>query len=166
MAVDLKALPRNDQILLGAAALAFIFTFLPFDGIHSHGVGANESAWHGAPGVLACLCVVLALVIALAQTFAAENLPKLAVSWNMVLTGLGALAVILYVIRWLTLPSNSVFGVSYSVTLQWGGYVEIVLCVVFTAFAFMRVRESGEAMPWENRGTAPTAPPAPTPPAA
>lgn len=57
---DVKALPRNVQLLLGAGLLAFIATFFPFDGIHEHGLGADENAWNGVAGVLGALAITLA----------------------------------------------------------------------------------------------------------
>ena len=155
---DIKALPRNVQILLGVGLLAFIATFFPFDGIHEHGLGADENAWNGVAGVLGALAITLGFLAALGQTFAAASMPKLAVSWAFITAALGAFATFMFIIHWIALPSDEVFGVHIGLSLQWGGYVEIILCVVFTAVALMMLRESGEAMPWENRGDA--APPA------
>lgn len=156
---DVTNLPRNVQILLGAGLLAFIATFFPFDGIHFHGVGANENAWNGIAGVLGALAITLGLAVAVAQTFAAASMPKLGVSWSFITASLGAFATVMFIIHWIALPSDTVFGVHFGLTLQWGGYVEIILCIIFTAVAVMLLRETGEAMPWESHGTTP-APPA------
>jgi hypothetical protein len=157
---DLRQLPRNTQIMLGAAILAFVFTFLPFDGVHSHGFGVDRNAWHGFTGVVGCLLVLATLVVLLGQTFAAESLPEIPASWNVVAVALSGLAVIFFILRWLVLPSETAFGITISDSLQWGGYIEILLCIVVTAFALMRLRESGDAMPWAPRGEAAPQPPA------
>lgn len=156
---DLKNLPRNTQILLGVGLLAFIATFFPFDGIHEHGFGADENAWNGVAGVLGALAITLGLVAAVAQTLAAESMPKLGVSWSFIMAALGAFATLMFIIHWIALPSDTVFGVHFGLSLQWGGYLEIILCIVFTAVAGMMLRESGEAMPWANHGGT-AAPPA------
>ena len=157
---DIKNLPRNTQIMLGAAVLAFIFTFLPFDGVHSHGFGVDRNAWHGFTGVVGCLFVLATLLVLLMQTFAADSLPEIPASWNVVALALSGLATIFFILRWIVLPSETAFGITISDSLQWGGYLEILLCIVVTAFAFMRLRESGEALPWDTRGSAATPPPA------
>ena len=154
---DVTNLPRNVQILLGAGLLAFIATFFPFDGIHFHGLGANENAWNGVAGVLGALAITLGFGAALAQTFAAASMPKLSVSWTFITATLGAFATLMFIIHWIALPSDTVFGVHFGLTLQWGGYVEIILCIIFTAVAVMMLRESGETMPWDSGSAAPPA---------
>jgi hypothetical protein len=155
---DVTNLPRNVQIMLGVGLLAFIATFFPFDGIHEHGLGADENAWNGVAGVLGALAIMLGFVVVVGQTFAAANMPKLGVSWSFITAALGAFATLMFVIHWIALPSETVFGVHFGLSLQWGGYIEIILCIVFTAVAVMMLRESGEAMPWDSQGAA--APPA------
>ena len=154
---DIKALPRNTQILLGVGLLAFIATFFPFDGIHFRGVGADENAWNGVAGVLGALAITLAFAVVVGQTFAAASMPQLGVSWAFLTAGLGAVASLLFIIHWIALPSENVFGIHFGLSLQWGGYVEIILCIVFTVIAVMNLRETGEAMPWESGGS--SAPP-------
>jgi hypothetical protein len=155
---DIKTLPRKSQILLGAGLLAFIATFFPFDGIHLHGLGADENAWNGVAGVLGALAITVGFAVAVGQTFAAANMPTLGVSWTFLTAGLGAVATLLFIIHWIALPSENVFGVHFGLSLQWGGYVEIILCIVFTAVAVTMLRESGEAMPWDGNGS--SSPPA------
>jgi hypothetical protein len=155
--IDVRTLPRETQILLGVAVLAFIGTFLPFDGIHLHGVGANEDAWHGVAGVLGSLAITLALAVAAGQVFAAASMPLLSVSWNFVLTAFAALATVLFVVHWIALPGEDLLGVHYGLSLQWGGYVEILLCIGLTVLAAMRLRETGETMPWAKGASAPPA---------
>jgi hypothetical protein len=155
---DVTNLPRNVQIMLGAGLLAFIATFFPFDGIHEHGLGADENAWNGVAGVLGALAITLGFAVAVGQSFAAASLPKLSISWSFITAALGAFATLMFIIHWIALPSATVFGVHFGLSLQWGGYVEIILCIAFTAVAVMMLRESGEAMPWDNHGA--TAPPA------
>jgi hypothetical protein len=153
-----NSLGRNDQLFLGGVLLTFICTFLPFDGISIGGQSASESAWHGI-GVLACILVLLVLIVAAVGAFAPSSLPELPVSLRFVEAAGMALAVLFFVIRWLTLPSFF----TVHLHLHWGGYVTLVVAIITTVIAVMRLRESGDAMPWENRGGA-APPPDPTAP--
>jgi hypothetical protein len=150
-------MPRELQALLAVAALAFIGTFFPFDGIHFHGVGANENAWHGIAGVLGALAVTLAAVAIFVQVFAASSMPALSVSWNFIVAALAAFATVMFIIHWIALPHDDFLGQRFGLSLQWGGYLEIIFCIVLTVLAVMRLRAAGEAMPWAGHSSAPPA---------
>lgn len=151
-----KGQSRNEQLFLGGALLAFIFTFLPFEGVSFEGHSASESAWHGV-AVLACLLVLVALVASAVSVFAKSSVPDLPVSLNLVATGAMALAVLFFIIRWLTLPSY--FTISEK--LFWGGYILLIITIATTVIGVMKMRDAGESMPWENRGGGSSTPPAP-----
>lgn len=148
-----NSLSRNDQLFLGGSLLAFICTFLPFDGISEDGFSASENAWHGI-GVLACILVLLALIAAIANAFAAASVPQLPVSMNVLTLGLMALAFVFFIIRWLTLPSYSGFGIHIGLSLHWGGYVTLIVTALTAAVGFLRFRDSGETAPWQQQGGA------------
>jgi hypothetical protein len=150
----LSALPRNEQLFLGGTLLSLICTFFPFDGISVVGTHPTENAWHKI-GVLASLLVLVVFLVALAHTFARSSIPQLPVSLNLIEAGGMALAVLFFLIRWLTL--GSVLGID--IHLRWGGYLTLIVTIATTAVGVIRMREAGEAMPWENSGDA-------TPPAA
>jgi hypothetical protein len=159
VATDLKSLDRNDQGVLGAGVLAFIASFFPYYGATYLGHSASTSAWHGW-NVFALLLILLATLVAAAQIFAPESVPQTPVSLNFIVAALSALGTLILIIRSFTLDSGNLGGFSYG--LKWGAYVLMILCVIQVVFAVMRLRASGEAMPWENRGAAspPPAPPA------
>jgi hypothetical protein len=121
------------------------------------GHSASENAWHGI-GVLASLLVLVVFIAALAGSFAKSSLPDLPVSLNLIGAGGMALAVLFFLIRWLTLGSV----LTVKIHLHWGGYVTLIVTIATTVVAVMRMRDAGEAMPWENTGgaTPPAAPPA------
>jgi hypothetical protein len=160
---DLRSLPRETQWMLGAALVAFIATFLPFDGIHIHGIGGNESAWNGIAGVLGSLAVVAAAAVIAVLVFARANLPVLKVTWNFLVAALAGFAALMFIIHWIALPSSDFLGVHYGLSLQWGGYIEILACLVLTVLAVLRLRASGEPMPWAAHGAG--MPPDSSPPA-
>jgi hypothetical protein len=151
---DLRSLPRETQVMLAAAVLAFIATFLPFDGIHIHGVGGNENAWNGIAGVFGSLAVVAAAAVVAGMVLAPTSVPALRVSWNFIVAALAAFASLMFIIHWIALPSSDFLGIHYGLSLQWGGYIEILACLVLTALAVLRLRASGEAMPWAGHDAA------------
>jgi hypothetical protein len=166
-----KGLTRNDQIFLGAGVLTFIFSFIDFaklkvSGNGFGGVGGSISAWHGV-GTLAALLILVAVVVAAVTVFAASSMPDLPVTPRFIALAAAALGFIFFVIRWLTLPSDSGFGVSAGFHLAWGGYVTLILNLVMIAVGFLAFKAAGEAFPWEGRASTPPAPPAPptSPPA-
>jgi hypothetical protein len=163
---DFRQLPRNDQGVLAAGVLALIASFFPYYGYSVSGkagdlLGFNSShswtAWHSY-ATFALLLMIAATAIAAAQVFAKDALPDIGVSWNMVVLGLSGLGALLFIIRSFTFDSGDIGPLSYG--LKWGAYVVMVLMVAQTAFAFMRVRASGEAMPWAHPGGAAPHPPA------
>jgi hypothetical protein len=168
-----KGLTRNDQIFLGAGLLTFIFSFIDFaklkvtGGGGFGGSGGSISAWHGI-GTLAALLILVAVIVAAVNVFAASSMPDLPVTPRFIAIAAAALGFIFFIIRWLTLPSASGFGVSAGFHLAWGGYVTLILNIVMIVVGFLAFKAAGEAFPWENRGGASTPPatPPPAPPAA
>lgn len=158
MATDLRTLNRNDQVILGAGFLAFITSFFPYYGLSVSGFGSyTVNSWHSY-ATLAVLLMIVATVVAAAQVFAGESLPKLQFSWTVVVVALSGLATLLYILRSFTLKTAS--GGGASLGLKWGAYVTMILFIVQLVFAVMKFRESGEALPWAHHGTGTPAPPA------
>jgi len=154
---DIKNLPRNDQAVLGLGVLAFIASFFPFYGVSVKfgGFRASESinTWHSY-AVLGILLVLAATLLAAAQVFAASSLPSMPVSANFLVAALAAVGTLLIILRGFTYDSAS--GPGASVGLKWGFWVMLIVCVAQVVFAVMRLRDSGESMPWDNRGEATT----------
>lgn len=152
---DVKNLPRNDQAVLGLGILAFIASFFPFYGVSVNVGGFKASSsittWHSY-AVLGILLVLAATLLAAAQAFAGSSLPTMPVSANFLVAGLAALGTLLIILRGFTYDTASAPG--GSVGLKWGFYVVMIVCIAQVVFAVVRLRESGEAMPWENRGAA------------
>ena len=162
---DFRQLGRNDQLFLGAGVLVFIASFLPwygvsynlsFAGVKSSG-SASINAWHSY-ATLGLLLILAATVVAAVRMFAADTLPDLPVSWNLIVMGLSVVGALLVVIRSLNLPSAS--GPGTDVGLRWGGWILLIACVAHAALAVLRMREAGESMPWVHHGGAAPHPPA------
>jgi hypothetical protein len=167
---DFRAASRNDQVLLGASLLTFIFSFIAFAKVHvkvsgvpgfsgSSAVGGDISAWHGI-GFLAGLLILVALVVAGLGLFAPQTVQGIPVSWRVAVGGLATLALLFFVIRWLSLPSYNEFGVKAGYKLAWGGYLTLLLNIVAIVFSYLGIRGAGEALPWEGGAATPPAAPA------
>jgi hypothetical protein len=160
----LKGLTRNDQIFLGASFLTFIFSFIAFAHISIAGFGGDTiSAWHGV-GTLAGLLILVAFIVAAVVAFAPTALAQLPVTGRFIALAAAALALLFFIIRWLTLPGGSIGGHHYGYSLSWGGYITLILNIVAIVIGVIGLKAAGESLPWENRGGA-TPPPA-APPAA
>ena len=162
---DLRQLPRNEQLFLGAGALVFMASFLPwygvsynfnFAGVKSSG-SASINAWHSY-ATLGLLLILAATIVAAVMAFAAGSLPEIPMSWNVVVMGLSVVGALLVVIRSLDLPSAS--GPGASVGLRWGGWILLIACVAHAVLAVLRMRAAGESMPWAQHGGAAPHPPA------
>jgi hypothetical protein len=156
---DFRQLARNDQGVLAAGVLAFIASFFPYYGASVSAGGfhgsTSTSAWHSY-ATLAILLVMAATVVAAVQVFARDSLPQIGMSWNFIVLALSAVGTLLLIIRSFTLDHGDIGGFSYG--LKWGAYVLMILCLVQTVFAFLRMRTAGEAMPWAHGGAAPHPP--------
>jgi hypothetical protein len=155
---DFKSLSRDDQIFLGAGLLAFIFSFIEFAHISFDGIGNTISAWHGV-GVLAGLLLLLAVAAGAAVVFAPASLAALPIPGRLLATGLAALALVFFVVRWLTLPSANGFGIHVGYSLYWGGYVLLVLTIATVVSGFLGMKANGVALPGQS---SPGEPPAPS----
>jgi hypothetical protein len=151
---DLKNLPRNDQIVLGAGILAFIVSFFHFAGKTVGPYSYNYNAWNGL-GVLGMLLVLLGLVAVAWQTFG-EQLPELPVSMTFVAAAASTLGALFLVIKLLT-AHISVGGASADLDVRVGGILLAIAAVVQAVFAVMRLRSSGESMPWQHAAEPPAA---------
>jgi hypothetical protein len=156
---DLKQINRIDQGILGAGALFFIASFLPFYGYSYHATGihvsASVNAWHSW-GVLGLLLVFIATIIVAARVFANASLPKLPVGVNLLVVGLAGLGTLLLILRAISYPSASGFGGSYGV--KWGGIVLFIFGAAETAFAFLNFKASGEKVAWDATALPKSAP--------
>ncbi|MGH3497982.1 MAG: hypothetical protein ACRDP1_11025 [Nocardioidaceae bacterium] len=182
MPVDLKSINRNDQGVMGAAILVFIFSFVTsFVTASAGGFSVGISAWHSW-GVLGLLLVFAAAAVVAVRVFAGTSLPALPLGWAVITTGLAGLGALLLILRGFTYGSGG-FGIS--VHPGWSGYLLFILAIAETVFAALGLRESGEKIAWQPpaRGAAagaggavdpgpsatqtwqpPSAPPPPPPP--
>jgi hypothetical protein len=134
----------SDIGIVGAAAVVFVSGFLPWYGASFGGYSATASGWNS--GFLAwcpvLLCVAAAVTVALPR-FGNVRLPNLGqvgpALWPIV--G-GGLAVLLILIRWVTLPdfSDSVFATQIHSGAEVGLYLGLLGALAVTGFGVLGAR--------------------------
>jgi hypothetical protein len=127
---QLKGLSLGRKLILGAGALLFIDTFLPWQSLGPFSV----NAWHGFWGVLLCL-MTLALVLWVGARAFGLALPA-NVPDGLVTLALGALILLFALLK------NLIDDFS-----AWGSYVGIVLAAGVAIGAWLAFQESGESLP-------------------
>jgi hypothetical protein len=152
---DLKQVSRNDQIVMGAGALAFIFSFFPDYAVTGkfgllHG-SVHYNGWQGI-GILSILLFLVAGGIVAVRNFTQVQLPKLPLGWNVIVAGAAALGTVFLLLEGFVLfdpyGASSVPGVSTG--FGWGGYILLILGVAQTAFGYMTMKASGEKIAWDS----------------
>jgi hypothetical protein len=144
MAVDLKALDRNDLGAVITGALAVLVSFIgAFVTIETHPPlpptikDNGYTAWDGI-GPLAGLLLVLGLVIVALRIFAPDMLtPKL--PWHHFAAGLAAAATLIWLVKGLTFGVDGPKGVTEHVDagVGWSGWLLFGLGIAFTVFAYL-----------------------------
>jgi hypothetical protein len=162
---DAKQVHTNDWGVMGGGLLVLISSFLAWYGYDSKssfghfsasigGWSAGFFAWFGI-----LLCIAAAVIVAL-RVFSGPSI-NLPVTPALLALGLSGLAVLLFLLRWLTLPSGSGggFGSSFKYGARIGLFLALIGAIAQAVFAFLAFRASGEKMAFGNTGGA--APPAP-----
>jgi len=112
-------------------------------------VSANVNAWHSWD-FLAMLLLLAAVVLMALAVFAPDNLPELAVGYRWISAGIAGLGLLIFVIRTLTLPSGN-DGLGFSLGVRWGGWVDLVLYIVFVVLTVLAAREAEGTNPMPSR---------------
>jgi hypothetical protein len=149
---------NNDLAVMGAGALMFIDSFLPWYGVSFKGGGgftgasASVSAWHFVGAWFPMLLVLAVAGWTAARVFGGRTLPPVAngaVSWNLIAAAVSILAAVIILIRWLTYPSAS--GVGFSAGAKFGTYIGLIVAIVQAVFGYLSVTAAGEKLPWQKR---------------
>lgn len=163
---DASRVDRDGWVVVGGGALVLIASLLPWYGLSTpfasisvSGWGAGFTAWFSV-----VLCVAAAgYVLARASGIA---LPTLPVGPSLLVAGLAGLAVVLMLIRLVTLPTGSAGGIfsrayQFSYGPRIGLFVALAGAVAQLLFGYLRFRRSGELLPGR---TAPLRTPPDSPP--
>jgi hypothetical protein len=163
-----KSLQPFEQGVLVTGFLGFIASFFPWDGVSIPtvkfgnttigGGSASINAWHSY-SVLAILLLIAATAIAAVIVLAPGALSGLPIGARWLVAGLSVLALLLELLRLLTLHHGD------GVSIKWGGYLLALLMIANAVCAVISALSSDEVVPWQQggRGTPPP-PPADVPP--
>jgi hypothetical protein len=137
-----------DWGILAAGLLAFIFSFIDYYTYSAQGVSVSENAWHGFFGWFAMLLAVLSAGLLAVHIFA----PTAALQLPVRPTVLGGFVLAaLFVIIAGFVDSRSIpkgFGIESSRSA--GYYVSLIVILVGGVLAFLRLRQTGGKLPWEQ----------------
>lgn len=189
MAFDIKALSKNDQGLLISGAVTVVLLFFPAyvkasvtsteAGLGGLGGSESKSAWVEW-ATFGTLLLIAAFVLVILKVVVRNVLPA-GIPWSLIITalaGLGTLILALYAFTFgPDVPAFAQDTIELSTGPGWSGWVLLIAAIVFTVFAALSFKDSGEKIPEINKGggnrpqagpTTPQAGPAapPVPPAA
>ena len=157
---DINTIDRNDQMVIGAGIVFLILSFFPwyhvklnFGDLHQ---SASRSGW-GLDGwcKLAIFLSLAAPLWAAAYALGQLKIVQLPVGPRLVTLALAAAALLVIVIRILTVDTASGDGASAGRSFPW--FLAVLALIVQTAFAAMAFRESGEQLPSKTSTTPPPA---------
>lgn len=103
---DVKRVTTLEWAGIGAGLAAFIFSMLPWYSVSYAGIGGSLSAWNSGFIAWFPMLMVLAAGGLLLATHFGVKVDKLPLIW----LGLSGLAVVLVLLRWLTLPDDGGLG--------------------------------------------------------
>ncbi|OAA18811.1 hypothetical protein UG55_109914 [Frankia sp. EI5c] len=141
-----RSVATNDVGVIGAGAVAFIFSFLPwfsvkakiFGSSYSDSVGAWNTDLSGYLwGWLAILLLLAVAGLTAALTFANLRLPTLPVPLPVVTVAASGLAVLLIIIRWIAYPS---IPSSYDGGASFGLFITLIAAIAQTVFGVLNLR--------------------------
>ncbi len=169
MAFDFNALGKNDKVALVTGALTTILLFFPAyakasvsagdSGLSIGSVSESKSAFVEWATFVALLLIVAFVIVVLRVVVG--NLPA-GVPWNLITAGLAGLGTLLLIIYVFTFGPDVPSGISVDLSTGpgWSGWILMPVAIVFSVFAFLGFKDSGEQIPDFNKGNdAPPAPP-------
>jgi hypothetical protein len=97
---------RNDLVVLGAGALMFVVSLLPWYGASYLGGSFSANAWNAGVGAWGSVILVVAVAgVTAVRAFGGGVFPgNSAVIWNLVTAAVSGLAVLFILLRWATYP--------------------------------------------------------------
>jgi hypothetical protein len=148
--VGARNVATNDLGIMGGAVALFIFSFIPWFGVHGYGGGGK--AWD--VGFLAWFGVLLGIaagILVVLRVFANVQLPTLQVGWNLIVLGLAGLSFLFILLKMIIGYKVGVLGFHVKLDRKAGLFLGLIASAVQTYFAFAAFKLSGEALPGGRR---------------
>jgi hypothetical protein len=131
----LNKLSRETQIILGAAVLYLIFSFLDWQQVSFLNVTAGRSEWVGI-GIIAGLLVIALLIWEVIRALEV-NITLGSLTPGLISAALALLLLLFTVITFLT----------HNEARHWPAWVGLLLSIVIAVAAFIRAKAEGVTMP-------------------
>jgi hypothetical protein len=151
---DFAAVPRSVWISAGGAFILLISVFFSWytatasvsvPGGNSISRSASGNGWDSGDGAKLVFLLALVILVVWAIDLFADNI-TLPFPASMVALGLGALALLVVVIKFFSKPGSDVpsFGgaVHFSVSVAWGLYVAILASIAVVVGAYLHMNET------------------------
>ncbi len=157
-AFDPKKYGTNDWGVIGGGVLVLISSVLPWYGASFGGISTSDSGWGAGPTAILAILLCLAAAGFILARAAGVAMPSMPVGPALLVLGLSGLALLLIVIRFLTLPKGGggILGSTFSYGPRIGIFLALIGALIQVGSAVLAFRTSGERMP--TRGASPSAP--------
>lgn len=140
---DPKSVNPLDWGILGAGALAFIFSFVSYYTFSSGGYSVDESAWHGFFGWFAMLLAVIGSAAVALELFMPHV--RLPLPNRLIALAAYALAVICVLLALLVVPDYLGYGVEEGHGV--GYWISLIVIIAGAVLTFMRFQQTGGQLP-------------------
>ena len=142
---DPKAFNPLDWGIVGAGALAFIFSLFDYYTASAGALSSSESAWHGFFGWFAALLAVAGAAVVAVALFA----PQVSLPFPPRLVGLGAfvVATLFVIIALFDFPEDVPSGFGISTGRGFGFWASLIVIIAGTVLSLMRLQATGGQLP-------------------
>jgi len=177
--MDVNRLTRGQQIAGISGIALFIIMFLDWfkidtKGVSASGIDTGLSAWQSFSFIDIVLFITILAALALALIAASQTTVNLPVALSSIVTGLGALSLLLIIFRIIFQPSIGVLGVDIDTNPSYGVFLGLIAAAALTYGGYLAMQEEGTSFgteadrlrgPGDGPGRGPGAgPPSPPPP--
>jgi hypothetical protein len=151
-AFDPKSVNSLDWGILGAGALAFIFSFVSYYTVSIKGFGGegSENAWHGFFGWFAMLCAVVGSAAIALELFMPHV--KLPFPNRLVALGAYALAALCVILALFIIPIDDGGFSEVETGHGFGYWISLIVILAGLVLSFMRFQQTGGKLPIGGAG--------------
>ncbi len=144
---DVKRVTTLEWAGIGAGLLAFIVSFFPWYSVSYAGFGESISAWNTGIGAWLPILMLMAAAVLIALPHFGVQVARVPLIW----LSLAAAAVVIIVLRWVTLPDDGGLGTGLltdsglEAGAGFGLFVGLVVAIASGVAAFLAFRAAPNA---------------------